>query len=165
MAKQPIIRHAVPRDFLQVWGVYLMAGEELGHGNQEKAMTHVSKELTEFFVAEVDGHILSQRQISYRHPIRYAGDDGKVVTMFAPWMHNAYTLPEYRRQGLSSRIFEAIKEEANTLGHRMLYVAAEGINTPSWWEHKGAERVGECRSCGAWPMQCNQVPMYRVNVR
>ena len=156
---EPIIRRANSQDFDQVWSMYLATSKELNTpelGNLEKDA--IRRKIESFYVADLEGELLSQRRITPNFHIRYQ-DDEVVHNLVGSFMGNAYTLPDYRKQGLSTSIFNAIESDARDLGIGALYVAAEGPGMREWWQHRGAEVIGVCKSCSRANLDCSNMPL------
>jgi len=135
-----------------------------GKLTREKAAS-IAVRYSHFLVAKSRGKIVAVRGMFPEERVSYIGPDSKEHSVLTTVLANAFTLPDYRHQGISSRLFDAILEKARSEGKKELYVAAEGKGTPGFWEKRGFEKVGTCTTCERFLQgKCTAVPMYRKSI-
>lgn len=80
--------------------------------------------------------------------------DGKAVGMaslrandgldsdFSPWLGSLVVDPLARMQGIGQQLIDAIKQKAQLLGFKTLYLLAFDKTIPSWYETLGWQSIG-----------------------
>ncbi len=168
-----IIRKAGMNDFETLWNIYSQfmtdkiqrISKRIVLFDPVSEQKGLKKYITDgrFFVAEHGNRIVSQMAIDFPREIRYISLNNEQIEISGAFLHQDYTLEDFRDMGFSSRILEAIEAEAmrnQKIEH--IYVAVEGMEPLEWWEERGYAKIGkECMSCPLWEIGCRNVPMYR----
>lgn len=60
-----------------------------------------------------------------------------------PWLGSLVVHPNYRGYKLGECLITAVKQEAKTLGHQILYLLAFDRTIPKWYKRLGWTHIGD----------------------